>query len=50
MDRALYLIEETQARLGGISRNSLYVMLRAGDLQAWSSVVAVSCRRRQLPC
>src|SRR5579863_6142558 len=32
MDRALYSIEETRARLGGISRNSLYAMLRAGDL------------------
>jgi hypothetical protein len=34
MDRALYSIEETRARLGGISRNSLYAMLRAGDLQS----------------
>ena len=31
MDRALYSIEETRARLGGISRNSLYAILRAGE-------------------
>ena len=36
MDRALYSIEEARARLGGISRNSLYAMLPAGSL---SSVV-----------
>jgi hypothetical protein len=36
MDRALYSIEETRARLGGIPRNSLYAMLRVGGL---SSVV-----------
>jgi hypothetical protein len=29
MECALYSIEETRARLGGISRNSLYDMLRA---------------------
>jgi hypothetical protein len=47
MDRALYSIEETRARLGGISRNSLYAMLRAGELP---SVVigCASCRRRRL--
>jgi hypothetical protein len=41
MDRALYSIEETRARLGGISRNSLYAMLRAGSL----SSVVIGCRR-----
>ena len=41
MDRALYSIEETRARLGGISRNSLYAMLRAGDLPS----VVIGCRR-----
>jgi hypothetical protein len=41
MDRALYSIEEARARLGGISRNSLYAMLRAGDLPS----VVIGCRR-----
>jgi hypothetical protein len=41
MDRALYSIEETRARLGGISRNSIYAMLRAGDLPS----VVIGCRR-----
>jgi len=41
MDRALYSIEETRARLGGISRNSLYAMLRAGNLPS----VGIGCRR-----
>jgi hypothetical protein len=41
MDRALYSIEETRARLGGISRNSLYAMLRAGTLPS----VVIGCRR-----
>jgi helix-turn-helix protein len=41
MDRALYSIEETRARLGGISRNSLYAMLRAGELPS----VVLGCRR-----
>jgi hypothetical protein len=41
MDRALYSIEETRARLGGISRNSLYALLRAGDLPS----VVIGCRR-----
>jgi hypothetical protein len=40
MGRALYSIEETRARLGGISRNSLYAMLRAGDLPS-----VIGCRR-----
>jgi hypothetical protein len=42
MDRALYSIEETRRRLGGISRNSVYAMLRAGSLP---SVVVIGCRR-----
>ena len=41
MDRALYSIEEARARLGGISRNSLYAILRAGDLPS----VVIGCRR-----
>lgn len=41
MDRALYSIEETRARLGGISRSSLYAMLRAGELPS----VVIGCRR-----
>jgi hypothetical protein len=41
MDRALYSIEETRVRLGGISRSSLYAMLRAGDLPS----VVIGCRR-----
>ena len=41
MDRALYSIEEARARLGGISRSSLYAILRAGDLPS----VVIGCRR-----
>jgi hypothetical protein len=41
MDRALYSIEETRARLGGISRNSLCAMLRAASLPS----VVIGCRR-----
>jgi hypothetical protein len=41
MDRALYSIEETRARLGRISRNSLYAMLRAGSRPS----VVIGCRR-----
>jgi predicted DNA-binding transcriptional regulator AlpA len=41
MDRALYSIEETRARLGGISRNTLYAMLRDGSLPS----VVIGCRR-----
>jgi hypothetical protein len=32
MEGALYSIEEARVRLDGISRNSLYAMLRAGSL------------------
>jgi hypothetical protein len=41
MDRALYSMEETRARLGGISRDNLYAMLRAGDLPS----VVIGCGR-----
>jgi hypothetical protein len=41
MDRVLYSIEETRACLGGISRSSLYALLRAGDLPS----VVIGCRR-----
>jgi hypothetical protein len=41
MERVFYLIEETRARLDGISRNSLYAMLRAGSLPS----VVIGCRR-----
>ena len=41
MERALYSIEETRALLGGISRSSLYAMLRAGRLPS----VVIGCRR-----
>jgi Helix-turn-helix domain len=41
MERALYSIEETRARLGGISRNTLYAVLRDGSLPS----VVIGCRR-----
>jgi len=41
MDRALYSIEETRALLGGISRNTLYAVLRDGSLPS----VVIGCRR-----
>ena len=40
-DRDLYSIEEARARLGGISRNTLYQMLRKGELAS----VILGCRR-----
>jgi hypothetical protein len=40
-DRDLYSIEEARIRLGGISRNSLYQMLRKGELAS----VILGCRR-----
>ena len=39
--RDLYSIEEARKRLGGISRNSIYLMLRAGQLPS----VVLGCRR-----
>jgi len=42
MDRAVYSIEETRARLGGISRKCLYARLRAGSISSavigWSAL------------
>ena len=40
-NRDLYSIEEARKRLGGISRNSIYLMLRAGKLPS----VVLGCRR-----
>jgi hypothetical protein len=41
MDRDLYSIKEARQRLGGISRNSIYAMLRSGELAS----VVIGCRR-----
>jgi hypothetical protein len=41
MERASYSIEETRARLGGISPSRLYANLTAGIL----SIVVIGCRR-----
>jgi hypothetical protein len=40
-DRALYSIKEARELLGGISRNTLYGLLRNGDLAS----VVIGCRR-----
>jgi len=40
-DRDLYSIEEARQRLGGISRNTVYLWLRSGKL----SSVVLGCRR-----
>jgi hypothetical protein len=40
-DRKLYSIEEARELLGGISRNSVYGMLRTGELAS----VVIGCRR-----
>jgi excisionase family DNA binding protein len=40
-DRDLYSIDEARERLGGISRNTLYEMLRKGELAS----VILGCRR-----
>jgi len=40
-DRDLYSIEEARQRLGGISRNTVYLWLRSGKLPS----VVVGCRR-----
>ncbi len=40
-DRDLYPITEARKRLGGISRNSIYAMLRSGQLAS----VLIGCRR-----
>ena len=40
-DRALYSIQEARKLLGGISRNTIYKLLRTGDLPS----VVIGCRR-----
>lgn len=40
-DRDLYSIDEAHERLGGISRNTIYEMLRKGELAS----VVLGCRR-----
>jgi hypothetical protein len=40
-DRALYSITEARELLGGISRNSIYALLRDGELAS----VIIGCRR-----
>jgi hypothetical protein len=40
-DRALYSIQEARELLGGISRNSIYALLRNGSLPS----VLLGCRR-----
>lgn len=40
-DRALYSIQEARKLLGGISRNTIYGLLRSGELAS----VVIGCRR-----
>ena len=40
-DRALYSIQEARKLLGGISRNTIYQLLRSGELAS----VVIGCRR-----
>jgi excisionase family DNA binding protein len=40
-DRALYSIQEARKLLGGISRNTIYGLLRTGELAS----VVIGCRR-----
>jgi excisionase family DNA binding protein len=40
-DRDLYSIDEARERLGGISRNTIYHILRTGELAS----VRIGCRR-----
>ena len=40
-DRALYSVTEARDLLGGISRNSIYALLRSGELAS----VVIGCRR-----
>lgn len=40
-DRALYSIQEARKLLGGISRNTIYRLLRTGELAS----VVIGCRR-----
>src|SRR5690242_9196318 len=41
MNRDMYSIAEARERLGGISRNSIYALLRSGELAS----VVIRCRR-----
>lgn len=41
MNDQLYTIEEARGRLGGISRNGIYRLLRSGELPS----VVIGCRR-----
>ena len=41
IDRDLYTIQEARQRLGGVSRNSIYGLLRTGQLAS----VVIGCRR-----
>jgi Helix-turn-helix domain len=41
IDRDLYSIQEARQRLGGLSRNSIYELLRTGQLAS----VVIGCRR-----
>ena len=41
LDRALYSIQESRSLLGGISRNTIYDLLRTGQLAS----VLIGCRR-----
>lgn len=40
-DRSLYSIQEARRLLGGISRNTIYRLLRSGELPS----VVIGCRR-----
>ena len=40
-DRALYSIQEARKLLGGISRNTIYRLLRTGELAS----IVIGCRR-----
>ena len=44
-DRALYSIQEARKLLGGISRNTIYRLLRTGELAS----VVVGCRQLHFP-
>jgi hypothetical protein len=41
LDRALYSIQESRELLGGISRNTIYDLMRTGQLAS----VLIGCRR-----
>lgn len=41
-DRVLYSIQESRRLLGGISRNTIYHLMRTGQL---ASVLLIGCRR-----